>query len=222
MKRAMIQFLLFLGFSAFLFAEEPLYKKYEPSFSTHQPENIEWSIFYSFDTPDTTRTRLLMIGDSICNGYSGTVRECLNGEMTMAYWASSKCMTSPEYFRSLDMVLSFSEPDVITFNNGLHSQGADIVEWEADYRSAVKFIRARCPNAKLYLVFSTPEANKELEAKTVVLNEIVRQVAQEENLPIIDLFSLPYPEDCWSDGVHFRSEAILIQAKKITETVLNK
>lgn len=38
-------------------------------------ENIEWSISYAYGLTDATRDlpRVLLIGDSICNGYQGGV-----------------------------------------------------------------------------------------------------------------------------------------------------
>lgn len=205
--------------------EEPLYKQFQPASSTHKPESIEWSNYMSFDTPDTDTPRLLLIGDSICNAYQSRVRPLLDGRMTMTFWASSKCATSPEYFRALDMVLSMENFSVISFNNGLHSLSADPAEWEAAYRGIVKFIRAKCPEAKLYLTLSTPLKDPALTAKSKALNQIVCQVASEEGLPTIDLFSVMDPLDrgeFWSDTFHFHGPAIEKQAQTIVETVLGE
>ena len=46
--------------------------------------------------------------------------------------------------------------DVICFNNGLHSLSTDRTEWDAAYRAAVAFIRAKLPDTKLSLTLSTP------------------------------------------------------------------
>ena len=177
----------------------------------------------SFDTPDTDTPRLLLIGDSICNAYQSQVHALLDGRMTMTFWASSKCATSPEYFRTLDLILSMEKFSVISFNNGLHSLSANPVEWEVAYRGIVQFIRAKCPEAKLYLTLSTPLKDPELTAKSKALNDIVRQVAEEEGLPIIDLFSIMDPldrEEFWSDTFHFHGAAIEKQAQTIVETVV--
>ena len=50
-------------------------------------ENIEWSISYAFGLTDETRhlPRVLLVGDSICNGYQEKVRELLKGRMNVTY-----------------------------------------------------------------------------------------------------------------------------------------
>ena len=58
-------------------------------------ENIEWSTSYAYGLTDATRDlpRVLLIGDSICNGYQQGVRERLKGKMNVTYWISSYCAT---------------------------------------------------------------------------------------------------------------------------------
>ena len=54
-------------------------------------ENIEWSIGYAFHLTDQNKDlpRVLLVGDSICNGYQGEVQKRLEGKMNVSYWASS-------------------------------------------------------------------------------------------------------------------------------------
>ena len=44
-------------------------------------ENIEWSVAYAYGLTDATKDlpRVLLVGDSICNGYQSGVRELLKG-----------------------------------------------------------------------------------------------------------------------------------------------
>ena len=200
-----------------------LYKQFQPKESSHVPEGIEWSTTYAFNAPDNEKPRLLLIGDSIVNGYSGAVRDRLGDRMNLTFWASSKCITSPDYFPQLDLILSANRNSVISFNNGLHSLSTDLAEWENAYRSAVKFIRAKCPDAKLFLTLSTPLKDPNLTEKSKALNTIVEKIAAEEQLPTIDLFALMDPldrEEFWSDTFHFKGPGIDRQAEKIVETVL--
>lgn len=205
-----------------LAADDDLYKQFQPKESSHVPEGIEWSTSYAFNAPDNEKPRLLLVGDSIANGYNGAVRDRLGDKMNMTFWASSRCVTAPDYFAQLSQILSANRYTAISFNNGLHSLSADLAEWETAYRAAVKFIRAKCPDAKLYLTLSTPLKDPELTKKSRKLNEIVLKIAGEENLPTIDLFGLMDPLDrneFWSDTFHFKGPAIEKQAEKIVETV---
>lgn len=204
-------------------AADDLYKEFQPSETSRVREATEWSIFNSFDTLDTSSKRLLLIGDSICNGYYGLVRQELGERMRLSLWVSSKCVTDRDYFRELDLILSANRYDVISFNNGLHSLTTDRAEWEKAYRGAVRFIRAKCPDAKLYLCLSTPLKEADKTAVSKALNDIALRVADEEKLPVIDLFGLMDPLDrdtYWSDVFHFKGEAIQMQAKKIVETIV--
>ena len=54
-------------------------------------ENIEWSIAYAYGLTDETKDlpRVLLVGDSICNGYQSDVRNRLkdwNGETPQLRW----------------------------------------------------------------------------------------------------------------------------------------
>ena len=163
-----------------------------------------------------------MAGDSICNGYNSAVRDKLAGEVNVSFWASSKCVTDPDYFRELDFMLDARPYDAVCFNNGLHSLTTDRAEWDEAYASSVAFIRAKLPKAKLALTLSTPLKDPALTAKSASLNETVLRLAREQNLPVIDLFSAMDPLDrerYWSDNCHFRPEAIDIQAGIIADRV---
>ena len=166
--------------------------------------------------------QILLIGDSIVAGYNGKVAEELDGKMNVSFWASSKCVTDADYFKELDTVLGADHYDVISFNNGLHSLSTDRAEWEFAYTQAVKFIRAKSPESRLFLTTSTPLKDPELTAKAEELNAIVFKTAETENLPVIDLFSLMNPldrEEFWSDTFHYKAPGIALEAGKIVETV---
>ena len=199
------------------------WQDFAPRSTSRKRESTEWSITYSYDSLNETLPRVLLIGDSICNGYNGAVRGCLGGKVNVSFWASSKCVTDPDYFRELEFMLDARPYDAVSFNNGLHSLTTDRAEWDAAYASAVSFIRAKCPGAKLALTLSTPLMDPALTAVSASLNETVVRIAAEQGLPVIDLFALMDPldrEEYWTDTYHFRPAAIEMQAKRIADTVL--
>ena len=77
------------------------YRDYMPRSTSRMRENIEWSITYTYNSNDTAHPRVLLIGDSICNGYQTKVREKLADTANVTFWASSKCVTDPQYFREV-------------------------------------------------------------------------------------------------------------------------
>ena len=199
------------------------WQDYAPASTSRVRENIEWSITYSYNATETGKPRVLLIGDSICNGYNGKVREKLEGRVNVSFWASSKCVTDPDYFRELDFMLDAHPYDIISFNNGLHSLSTDRTEWNAAYRAAVAFIRAKLPDALLFLTYSTPLKDAELTATAASLNETVHQIADENILPEIDLFELMNGldrDEFWSDTYHFKASAIEMQAELIAAEIL--
>lgn len=189
-----------------------------PESTTRVREDIEWSIHYAYDMNNPALTRVLLIGDSICNGYQAFVREKLAGKMNVSFWASSKCVTDPDYFRELEFILDYTEYDVISFNNGLHSLTTDRAEWEHAYKKALDFIAYKRPDAKICVTLCTPLKDPALTAVSSALNAYSAGLG----LPVIDLFA---PMDSldreiyWTDTYHFASEAKQMQAAVISDHV---
>lgn len=198
------------------------WQDFAPSSTSRVREGIEWSITYSYNATQNGCPRVLLIGDSICNGYNGKVREFLDGDVNVSFWASSKCVTDPDYFRELDFMLDAYPYEAVCFNNGLHSLSTDRAEWDAAYRAAVEFIQAKLPQTKLSLTLSTPLKDASLTAVSASLNGTVLALAAEKELPVIDLFTAMDGldrEEYWSDTYHFRAPAIEMQAKLISAHV---
>jgi len=194
------------------------YRDYMPKSTSRVHENIEWSTTYTYNSNDTAHPRVLLIGDSICNGYQAKVREKLADTANVTFWASSKCVTDPQYFRELDFLLDSYRYDIISFNNGLHSLTTDRAEWKAAYASAVAFIRAKCPEAKLVLTLCTPLSDPKRNAVVDELNAYIRLLAEEKNLPVLDLNTPLAPlasEEHMRDVFHWKAPAIEMQADLI-------
>jgi len=201
-----------------------LFQQFQPPKTSRVRENTEWSITYTYNARDTKNPRLLLIGDSICNGYQGTVRNELGKNMNITFWATSKCVTDKDFFRELDLILSGCRYDVISFNNGLHSLTTDRREWENAFRNAVRFIRKKCPAARLILTNNTPLRDPVKTAQAKELNRIIGKTAGDEKLLMIDLFSLLDPLDrkkYWRDTYHFSADGVKLQADLIVRTVRN-
>ena len=189
-------------------------------------ENIEWSIGYAFHLTDANKAlpRVLLVGDSICNGYQGAVQKRLDGKVNVSYWVSSYCVTSPGYLKLLDFYLSEAKYDVIHFNNGLHSLSTKPEAWEKGLRAALALIRERQPQAKIVWVSSTPLKDPELTAKAQKLNEIGRKVAAEFTQDVDDLFALLDPLDRaqnWSDTFHHKGAVREKEADQVAASVLS-
>ena len=191
-------------------------------------ENIEWSIAYSFDLTDAKKDlpRVLLVGDSICNGYKDEVKRLLDGRMTVSYWVSSYCVTSPGYLRLLSFYLDEAKYDVIHFNNGLHSLQTDEKDYEKGLRAALKLIRAKQPNAKVIWATSTPLKDREKTEKAKRLNAVAAKVVAEfKDVGIDDLFGAMDPLDRernWVDVFHFAADVKLLQGRIVSDRILSE
>jgi len=199
------------------------YRSYQPARTSRVHENIEWSVTYTYNSNDTVHPRVLLIGDSICNGYQPKVREKLAQQCNITYWASSKCVTDAQYFRELDFLLDSYKYDLISFNNGLHSLVTNRAEWETAFRAAVDFIRAKCPASRLTLTLCTPLNDPVRNAVVLELNAFIRALAAEYDLPVLDLYAVLENLDKnenMSDVFHWRDAGKELQAEAICAHVL--
>ncbi len=202
---------------------QALFAQEQPKLQAEHPrEATEWIVSYAYNANDTQLPRVLLIGDSICNGYSGDVCKELAGTAYVTFYASSKCVCDKSYLRALAFFLDESDYAVIHFNNGLHSLSSNRQDWETCLRAAVRLIREKGNGAKIIWASSTPLKDPKLTEKARELNAIAARVMTEEGVPTDDLFARMDPLDReanWTDTFHFKAEAKKIQARAIADCV---
>ena len=189
-------------------------------------ENTEWSISYAYHLTDAKKNlpRVLLVGDSICQGYQGKVAAKLEGKANVTYWASSYCVTSPGYLRLLAFYLDEAEYDVVHFNNGLHSCETPIADYAKVYRAALRLIKKKQPKAKLVWASSTPLNTTDSRAgKVAALNAAAHRAAESvEDVVENDLYSLANPLDrkaYWVDTHHYTDAGYELLASQVAEMV---
>ena len=188
----------------------------------HPREATEWIVSYAYNANDRTLPRVLLVGDSICNGYNKEVCQELAGTAYVTFFATSKCVCDKSYLRSLALFLDEADYAVVHFNNGLHSLSSDRQDWETCLRAAIKLLKEKGRGAKVVWASSTPLKDPALTAKAKELNAIAARVMAEEGVPTDDLFALMDPLDReanWSDTFHFKDGARKTQAKAVGDCV---
>ena len=144
--------------------------------------------------------------------------------MSVTYWASSYCVTSPCYLKFLSIYLNEAEYSVVHFNNGCHSHSTSVEGWERRLRAAFRLIKLKQPKARIVWTTTTPNKDAANNARTVRLNEIAAKVVAEfGNITVDDLFSLMNPLDrtlYWSDNFHFKAEAVGMQVEQVADACL--
>jgi len=189
-------------------------------------ENVEWQIAYAFHLTDGKKNlpRVLLVGDSICNGYQGEVCRLLDGKMNVSYWISSYCVTSPNYMKFLSLYLDEAKYDVVHFNNGLHSLQTSTDAYANGIRAALELVGSKHPKTKIVWCSSTPLKDAEKTAKVKELNEAAAKVVAEiGSIETNDLFALLDPLDRdtnWRDVFHHKKETCKMEARQVADAVL--
>ncbi len=185
-------------------------------------EATEWDTAYWYNANDNKLPRVLLLGDSICNGYQSMVRDELAGVAYVSFWATSKCVTDRSYLKQLTYILEEYPYVLVHFNNGLHSLGSNREDWEEGLRQALRLIREKSAGAHIIWASSTPLRDPLLTDKAIELNTIAARVMRAENIAVDDLFELMNPLDrakFWTDTYHYTTDGKRLQARKVADVI---
>jgi lysophospholipase L1-like esterase len=183
---------------------------------------------------DSKRPRVLLIGDSILNGYLKPVTAALEGKAYVDAWVNPYAQ-SEHLNKLLAEVLANGPYDVVHFNMGLHGwQKGRIKEgmFEPLTRQYVEVIRGKLPKAGIIWASITPvtvkgkpgELDPEINPVIFDQNRMAAKVMKEMNVPVNDLYSLLAPrlDLARGDQFHWKPEAYQILAKAVTDSVLRE
>lgn len=212
--------LLFVFLPLLVAAGKVDYRKYSFEKQVKKSENIVWNVTYCYNARDISSPRVLLVGDSICNGYQKLVRSKLGEKVNMTFWATSYCITDPAYLRMFDVILDSGRFDLIIFNNGLHSLSTDRKAWKKAYSMALDYLAVKVPETRIVLLNSTPK--KDDDKRVDEINKLTSEIAKERNLPLVDInsFCSKWSKKMWRDNYHFVGKGKAQQAQFITEAVL--
>ena len=186
-------------------------------------ESIEWSNFRWHNAPDTNLPRVLLVGDSIVNGYGAKVQEQLKGVANADFWATSKCASDKDYLVELDYILHSRSYAAVHFNNGLHGWEIDEAIYAAHLERALGYLKGTCPvviwrNSTPVTVRDDPATLDPVNNPRVLeRNALGAAIARKLDLPIDDLYALVVGKTELSagDGYHFTGEGQDIQAAHV-------
>lgn len=183
---------------------------------------------------DATRPRVLLIGDSILNGYLKSTTKALEGKAYVDAWVNPYCQ-SEHLNKLLAEVLEQGPYDVVHFNMGLHGwQKGRIKEgtFQPLTRAYVEVIRAKLPKAKIIWASSTPvtvkgkptELDPEINPIIVEHNRLAAEVMKELNVPVNDFYAALAPrlELARGDQFHWKGEAYERLRALAVESVLRE
>jgi hypothetical protein len=149
---------------------------------------------------DPKRPRVLLIGDSILNGYLKDVVTALDGKAYVDAWVNPHHQ-SEHLNKLLAEVLAQGPYDVVHFNMGLHGWPEGRIKpgtFEPLTKAYVEVLKAKLPNAKLIWASSTPvtvegkPADLDPEINPVIIehNRMAAKVMAEMDVPVNDFYAL--------------------------------
>lgn len=188
--------------------------------------------FYRGAEQNPALPRVLLIGDSIVNGYRGTVCKELDGIASVDTWLTPLHLKSGKLHDDLKRVLAQGPYAVIHFNIGLHGWNPGRIpegEYEPLLRAYVGVLQEHGGNATLVWGSTTQitvrDKPKELDPEhnpTIVRrNAIAVRVMEDLGVQVNDLYGLM--EDklglAKGDKFHWQGEARTIQGERVAEVV---
>ena len=103
--------------------------------------------------------RVLLIGDSILNGYRDRVVDALEGKAVVDCWLTPLHLNSPDLHHDLRKVLEQGPYDVVHFNIGLHGWTPGRIppgQYEPLLRKYVELLKSHSKSSRLIWASSTP------------------------------------------------------------------
>jgi hypothetical protein len=192
-------------------------------------ENIEWCDVWMPNADKHDKPRVLLIGDSICRGYSADVERRLAGTAYVARLATSRGIGDPVLLDEILSLVRHHKFAVIHFNNGLHGNGYTAAEYEAGMKQVIAALRKEGRGAGLILTTSTfvqpgyrgwksDAWNRQMvEAR----NAIVQRLAQAEDIPVDDLCAVTrdHPEYYSGDKIHYNGNGYAALGTQVANAI---
>ena len=182
---------------------------------------------------DKSRPRVLLIGDSILNGYLPGVTKALEGKAYVDAWVTPTSQGDKSLPRQISEVLAQGPYQVIHINLGLHGwQKGRIPEgqYESLSHTMVQAFKQHAPKAALIWASTTPvtrqdhpgELDPEINPVIVEHNAMAAKAMKDEGVPIDDLNALmmQHLDLARGDRFHWKPEGTALLVGMVSETLL--
>ncbi len=181
---------------------------------------------------DASLPNVLMIGDSILNGYLAFVQKALEGKANIDAWITPIHQADKGLPKILTEMLGAKKYAVIHFNLGLHGWQAGRIpegQFEPLTRQMVETMKKAAPQAKLVWATITPvtekdqpeRPNREIQPIIERHNAMATRVMEEEGVAINDLAGLMqgHLKLAAGDMFHWKTEGREMQAKAVAGAI---
>lgn len=173
-------------------------------------ENLEWLNFWWQDANCDNSYRILGIGDSVMRQYRSSLQMLLNDnepKIAVDYVGSSSSIADTLLYEELQFFLNHKEYkySLILLDLGAH-HGLNLVkdgfcdykDYKNYYINIINLLKKTSEN--LFIITATPQVDKNkltkiddiLNAEIIKRNELIKEIAESCNIPIIDLYTIVY------------------------------
>ncbi|HKM34337.1 MAG TPA: SGNH/GDSL hydrolase family protein [Lachnospiraceae bacterium] len=174
--------------------------------------------------------QILLLGDSLRMGYEPIVRKLLVGKAEVSGPSENGRWTGYTLNSLRFWIPSLPKPDVIHWNNGLWDLGDDYglgrpfslpEEYESALERMITVLGKLFPDAKIIMATTMPTDNPD-SADIEAYNEILKKVANNNQIPVDDLFPIvkgKEKEFVGEDHIHLTESGFQAVAKQVTEMI---
>lgn len=133
--------------------DQPKYKEYT------EREWAEWTNFCITEPTTQQDKRILLVGDSISNGYGAFVQR-LMPDYRIDRLSTSEGTDHPNFFRMLQIALEQYDYELIHMNNGIHVHGVTPEEYKQNLKRIFQWIHLISPRTQIIFCNTTPFSKK--------------------------------------------------------------
>lgn len=195
------------------------------------PKGGNWGVREAV-VKDASLPRILLIGDSIANGYLEPVRKALEGKANIDAWITPTSQGDKRLPTIVEDILKQHDYAIVHFNLGLHGwQKGRIPEgqFEPLTHALVQALKKGAPKAKLIWATITPvtekgapgKLNAEIQPTIDQHNSMALKVMTEEGVAINDLGSLMMKNLPLAAGdmFHWKKEGMALIVTAVTDAL---
>lgn len=156
--------------------------------------------FYPTKRFDEKLPNVLLIGDSIMNGYRKLVTKEFTGKVNVDCWLTPAHLKSAHLHKDLKKVINYRKYDVIHFNIGLHGWPVGRIlpeEYSKVLQDYVDILKKESPKSKLIWASMTQvhtrgnqTLNKDINPTIVRRNEKANKLMKKNGVVVNDLYLL--------------------------------
>jgi hypothetical protein len=194
-------------------------------------EKTEWSDIWLANATQNDLPRVLMVGDSIVQGYFRDVEKDLTGKAYCAKFATSKFMGNRDYLDELKLILKRYQFSVIHINNGLHGWTYTEEQYRQSLPKLMETLKKYGKGAVIVWATSTPRRNVQKPAelatdngRVMERNRLAVEYMTQHGIAVDDLYNLvaDHPEyyNLPQDATHFNPQGRAVEGQQVSEIIL--